>query len=61
MNRINLARSELEFDPTDPEGFKAGMLRPGPELGAKNTLCSSRPGQRVHTASKTTLTRPFAS
>jgi len=37
MNRINLARSELEFDPTDAQGFKAGMLRPGPKLGAKNT------------------------
>lgn len=37
MNRISLAKSDVEFDPADPEGFKAGMLRPGPELGAKNS------------------------
>lgn len=35
MKRINIAAPELQFDSTDPPGFRAGMARVGPALGAK--------------------------
>jgi len=35
--RISLADPRFKFDPADPEGFKGGMLRPGPEVGAAMT------------------------
>jgi uncharacterized cupin superfamily protein len=34
MRRLNIAAPELTYDPDDPEGFRAGMLRMGPLLGA---------------------------
>jgi len=37
MRRINIAAGEFEFDPEDPAGFRAGMLRLGPALGATQT------------------------
>ena len=37
MNRVNIAEPEFEYDPDDPEGFRAGMVRPGPGFGAKQT------------------------
>ena len=37
MKRINIARPEFVYDPEDPEGFRSGMARVGPGLGAKQT------------------------
>ena len=50
MPRLSLARPELEFDPADPEGFRAGVMRCGPALGAGNTgatFYELAPGQAV--------------
>ena len=37
MKRINIANPEFQYDSDDPEGFRAGMARIGPDLGAKHT------------------------
>ena len=37
MNRINIANPTFEYDPEDPEGFRCGMARVGPGLGAERT------------------------
>jgi uncharacterized cupin superfamily protein len=37
MRRINIAAPEFEYDPDDPEGFRAGMARLGEHLGAAQT------------------------
>jgi len=34
---MNVARLEFHYDPEDPEGFRSGMARLGPQLGAKQT------------------------
>jgi uncharacterized cupin superfamily protein len=50
MRRANLADPGFAFDPDDPDGFRAGMFRPGPQLGAKETgmtLYELPPGQAV--------------
>jgi uncharacterized cupin superfamily protein len=50
MRRANIADPELRWDEDDPDGFKAGMLRPGPDLGAKETGMSVYelpPGQAI--------------
>jgi uncharacterized cupin superfamily protein len=50
MNRRNLNTPELKFDATDPEGFRSGMDRPGPAMGAKATglsLYELPPGQAI--------------
>jgi uncharacterized cupin superfamily protein len=50
MRRANIADPELRWDQDDPDGFKAGMLRPGPDLGAKETGMSVYelpPGQAI--------------
>jgi uncharacterized cupin superfamily protein len=47
---VNLADAEFEYDPEDPEGFRAGLYRPGPGLGATRTGLSVYelpPGQAV--------------
>jgi len=35
--RINLSNPQFQFDPSDPEGFKGGMVRAGPDAGASMT------------------------
>ena len=48
--RPNVHDCETEFDDEDPEGYRAGMFRPGPELGAKETGMSVYdlpPGQAI--------------
>jgi uncharacterized cupin superfamily protein len=35
VNRINIADPGFEYDAEDPEGFRSGMARYGPRLGAK--------------------------
>ena len=50
MDRVNIATPEFQFDADDPEGFRAGMFRPGKELGAKATGMSVYelpPGQAI--------------
>ena len=34
MRRANIEDPEFEYDPEDAEGFRAGMFRPAPDLGA---------------------------
>jgi uncharacterized cupin superfamily protein len=50
MRRVNLADPSFEFDPDDPDGFRSGMFRFGPRLGAKDTgttLYELPPGQAL--------------
>jgi len=50
MQRVSIADPEFSYDADDPEGYRAGMLRPGPQLGAKETGASVYdlpPGQSV--------------
>jgi uncharacterized cupin superfamily protein len=50
MRRVNLSNPSIEYDPADPEGFRAGMFRFGPQLGASDTgatLYEIPPGQAV--------------
>lgn len=35
MKKVNIGDPRFDYDGDDPEGFRAGMLRPGPELGAE--------------------------
>jgi uncharacterized cupin superfamily protein len=35
MRRVNINATEVEFDDSDPEGFRAGAARLGPELGSE--------------------------
>ena len=50
MPRVSTSEPEFSYDPEDPEGFRAGMFRPGPQLGAKRTgatVYELPPGQAV--------------
>jgi uncharacterized cupin superfamily protein len=50
MHKINIATPEFAYDAEDPEGFRAGMLRLGKELGASRTgtsLYELPPGQSI--------------
>jgi uncharacterized cupin superfamily protein len=50
MHRVNIATSELQYDDEDPEGFRAGLLRPGRAMGARATGASVYdvpPGQAI--------------
>jgi uncharacterized cupin superfamily protein len=50
MRRVSLSDPTFEHDPEDPAGFRAGMLRPGPKLGASEsgaTLYELPPGQAI--------------
>lgn len=40
MRRINLHAAQISYDEDDPEGYHAGIVRPGPQLGAKETGAS---------------------
>ena len=40
MPRLNIADPNFTYDSDDPEGFRAGMFRFGPQLGAKQTGAS---------------------
>ena len=37
MSRVNIANPNFIYDPEDLEGFRAGMYRLGPEVGAERT------------------------
>ena len=50
MRLINLTHPTFSFDEGDPDGFRAGMLRMGPQLGAEQTgtsLYELPPGQAL--------------
>jgi uncharacterized cupin superfamily protein len=50
MRRINISAPEFAYDETDPNGFRSGMARLGPDLGAKQlgtTVYELPPGQAV--------------
>ena len=50
MRRVSITDPPFTVDPEDPEGFRAGMFRPGPDLGAKDTgatVYEIPPGQAV--------------
>ncbi len=50
MRRVSISDPTFSYDPGDPEGFRAGMFRFGPELGAEETGASVYelpPGQAV--------------
>jgi uncharacterized cupin superfamily protein len=40
MRRIDISDPEFRYDPDDPAGFRAGMVRTGPQLGARRTGAS---------------------
>jgi uncharacterized cupin superfamily protein len=50
VRRVNIAEPKLEFDPDDPEGFRAGMFRFGSLVGASQlgtSLYELPPGQSI--------------
>ncbi|MDQ3644680.1 MAG: cupin domain-containing protein [Actinomycetota bacterium] len=50
MRRVNIASPEVNYDPEDAEGFRAGTFRFGPDLGATRlgaTVYELPPGQAV--------------
>ena len=50
MKKVNIANPEFEYDDDDPEGFRSGMVRPGPGLGAKQmgaSVYEIPPGQAL--------------
>ena len=50
MRRVSISDPELTFDAGDPEGFRSGMFRMGPQLGAEQTgtsLYELPPGQAL--------------
>jgi uncharacterized cupin superfamily protein len=50
MKRVNLHQVSVEFDAEDPEGYKAGANRLGPQLGASRlgaTVYEIPPGQSL--------------
>ena len=50
MRKVNIAAPEFTYDPTDPEGFRAGMYRFGKDVGAQRsgtTVYELPPGQAV--------------
>jgi uncharacterized cupin superfamily protein len=50
VRRTNLDELEIEYDETDPEGYRAGMARFGPSIGASKlgaSLYELPPGQSI--------------
>jgi uncharacterized cupin superfamily protein len=50
MRRVSISDPNFSYDAADPEGFRAGMFRPGPDLGARQTgttVYELPPGQSV--------------
>jgi uncharacterized cupin superfamily protein len=50
MHRLSIASPEFAYDEDDPEGFRSGMLRMGPLLGASRlgaSLYELPPGQAI--------------
>jgi uncharacterized cupin superfamily protein len=50
MNRFNLYEAQPEYSPSDPEGYRAGMDRFGPKIGATQlgaSIYELPPGQSI--------------
>jgi uncharacterized cupin superfamily protein len=50
LRRVNIASPEFKYDPDDPAGFRAGMLRIGPQVGAAElgaSVYELPPGQAI--------------
>jgi uncharacterized cupin superfamily protein len=50
MRKINIRNPEFSYDADDPDGFRAGMFRFGPQLGASQlgtTVYELPPGQTI--------------
>jgi uncharacterized cupin superfamily protein len=50
MRRVSITSPEFSYDSEDPEGFRSGMFRLGPDLGAQRTGASVYelpPGQAI--------------
>ena len=50
MRRVSISQPSFTYDPEDAEGFRAGMFRFGPSLGAQRagtTLYELPPGESV--------------
>jgi uncharacterized cupin superfamily protein len=50
MRRVNISTPAFEYDSDDPEGFRSGMFRFGPSLGAGETgatVYELPPGQAI--------------
>jgi uncharacterized cupin superfamily protein len=50
MRRVSIADPEFSWDESDPEGFRAALFRPGPDMGAAETGLSVYelpPGQAI--------------
>jgi uncharacterized cupin superfamily protein len=50
MRRVNIGEPAFEFDESDPDGFRAGMFRFGPLVGASQTgttVYELPPGQAI--------------
>jgi uncharacterized cupin superfamily protein len=50
MLRVNLRTTAFAYDAESPEGFRAGLVRPGPQLGATRTgmtVYELPPGQAI--------------
>lgn len=50
MRRFNIAAPPFAYDPEDPDGFRAGMFRFGPDAGAQKTgtsIYELPPGQAI--------------
>jgi hypothetical protein len=50
MRRFNLSEPSFDYDSDDPEGFRAGLFRMGPDAGAEDTgtsLYELPPGQAL--------------
>ena len=37
MRRVSTSDPDFTYDPEDPEGFRSGMFRVGPQVGARQT------------------------
>src|SRR3954469_10788923 len=40
MRRVSISNPDFAYDADDPEGFRSGMFRMGPQLGARDTGAS---------------------
>jgi uncharacterized cupin superfamily protein len=50
MRRVNISDPTFTYDPADPEGFRSGMFRVGPQMDAQQTGTSAYelpPGQAL--------------
>jgi uncharacterized cupin superfamily protein len=50
MRRVSISDPTFAYDDADPEGFRSGMFRSGPELGAEQTgatVYELPPGQSI--------------